>query len=509
MPGVSRLAIALSATLAACAAAEAGARLIDGYQLSSPVLVRVRPPIAPPSGGGKWLDPAVGALYVARLPIADGVDRAWYALDPEERPATPVDPELERRYRTTLRYELPAVYEWNLRFARAVVCESDHSAHPYLAEELLHLKDVFVFEPIDDSPYPTYRFLRRAHYPSGLVTNSFGWRGPDVPMNKPYGRIRIAFVGASTTLEAHADRFSYPEYISRWLRQWAEARDLPVSFDVVNAAREGILSNSIEAIVRQELVPVRPDVIVYYEGANQFWPNGFTGRPIVAMFRAMNARPYLERYSALGARVRSLLDRGLAGTEPYKPPLPVTWPRDLSESDPPLDDPRLPVQLPNILHDLDRIRGDVAENHGTLMLSSFVWLVYPGMVLDRQRDEFVYRDLNERYWPFSYEHMRRFIDFQNRVFRKYAREHDLPFNDVAAVFPHDALLFVDSIHMTPAGVKLKAWVAFQNLVPILEQRLKARTLPSIDPGGRLAHPAFSGSRRLMQLDEIRRSCLSR
>jgi hypothetical protein len=201
------------------------------------------------------------------------------------------------------------------------------------------------------------------------------------------------------------------------------------------------------------------------------------------------------------------LERGQTGAEPYKPPLAVTWPPDLDEDAPQLSDSRLPVHLPTILRHLDRIRQATTDVAGTLMLSSFVWLVYPGMVVDRQRDDMLYRELNEQYWPFSYAHMRRFIDFETRVFQKYAQVNDLPFNDLAATYPRDPRLFVDSIHMTPAGVKLKAWIVFQHLVPVLERRLQKGALPILDPTTRTRHPAFVGNpRRLMRLEEIHQSC---
>ena len=458
------------------------------------------------SSDGKWLDENQSASYVATLPLAHDVDRAWFALDPDEPPASPVDPQLDSRYWKARGFELPSVYEWNLQFARDVVCRGDRSTHPYLAQQLLGLDDIFVFDSLDARPYPTYRFLRNTHYPSGLVTNAFGWRGPDVPLNKPAGRIRVAFVGASTTAGAHGDRFAYSDYVGRWLNEWAARRGVAATFDVVNAGREGVLSTSIAAIVRQELLPVRPDLVVYYEGTNQFWPNVFTARPLVPLLRRMDPGPVLEEYSAIGRRVRSIIDKSTSGDEPHKPPVPVVWPGDLSEEDPPLDDPRLPVELPLILHDLDDIRQALSTTGGSLVPSSFMWLVYPGLRLDPQRDALAFLDLNERYWPFSYAHMRRFVDFENRVFGKYARVHALGFNEVAGVYPHDPRLFVDSVHFTPSGVKLQAWIAFQNLVPIIERAIAAKTLPATDPGGRTRHPAFQGQRRLMPIAEIRRSC---
>jgi hypothetical protein len=127
-----------------------------------------------------------------------------------------------------------------------------------------------------------------------------------------------------------------------------------------------------------------------------------------------------------------------AGGEPPKPALRVAWPADLDEQDPALDDLRLPVDLPNTLKAMDRMRAAVATYGGTLMPSSFVFLASPGLVLDRVRDAGAYRFLNETLWPFSYAHIRRYADFQNRVFRKYATVHGLPFNDLASVYPADS-----------------------------------------------------------------------
>ena len=502
-----RASLAVAAASLAMLTAEAATRLVDGFALDSVALVRVRAPIARVSDRGKWLDPRQAREYLPRVPLAPGVDPDWFALDPEPPPPRPVDPDLTRRYWAAAGHELPSVYEWNLQFISSVLCRGDRSTHPYLAHQLESLRELYVFEPLGGTPFPTYRFLRDTQYPSGLGTNAFGWRGPDLPLNKPPGRIRIAFVGASTTLDAHADPFSYPEYIARWLTAWGKTQSQPISFDVVNAGREGILSNSIAAVVGDELLPVRPDLVVYYEGTNQFWPSSFTNRPVVRALEALNTRTALDQYSAVTVRLHNWIERPATGTEPPKPPLTVRWPRDLDEFDPPLDDARLPVQLPQILHDLDAIREDLAPIGSTLMLSSFVALVDPGLVLSPDRDGIVLRELNERYWPFSYAHLRRYFDFENRVFRKYARVHHLPFNDLDAVYPRDPRLFVDTVHMTPAGVRLKAWIVFQHLVEEIDRRLRDGRLPTADPGGRVVHPAFTGAgRRLESVEALKQRC---
>jgi hypothetical protein len=370
------------------------------------------------------------------------------------------------------------------------------------------LDDLYLYEPPHGDWYPQFRFQRSIHYPSGLITNAFGWRGPEIALNKPPGVIRIAFVGASTVIDPHHDQFSHPEYIARWLNEWARAGARGVTFETINAGREGVDAAAASAIVEQELVPVRPDLVVDSEGGNQFWPSNFIEERLPPRPKESDRTPStLERYSALAVRMHNASNRLQAGREPPKPALRFSWPADLDEQDPPLDDPRLPVELPKILQAMDRMRAALATYGGTLIPSSFVFLASPGLVLDRARDAGVYRFLNETMWPFSYAHIRRYADFQNRVFRKYATVHGLPFNDMASVYPADPRLFHDAVHMTPAGIKLRAWLLFQYLVPEIERRLADGRLPVADKGRRTVHPAFSGPPpALVRLNDIRSAC---
>src|SRR5262249_37205188 len=153
----------------------------------------------------------------------------------------------------------------------------------------------------------------------------------------PPATIRIAFVGASTTIDPHGDRFSYPEYVGRWLNEWSASRRLRVSFEAINAGREGISSESLAAIVATELVPVRPDLVVYYEGSNHFWPGDFISQELPPRPAQVAKNPStIERYSALAVDVRSVWDGFREGREPEKPAVRVDWPVSLDEMDPPL-----------------------------------------------------------------------------------------------------------------------------------------------------------------------------
>lgn len=505
------VAVAAATLLLAFIAAEIATRLVDGYRV---LAVRLVP--LPSAEGvdrqfrGKWVNPRQAATYVASLPVANGVDRDWFWLSPPAPPPTPFDPDLVEQMKENPLASLQSVYAWNRLYARRTNCQDVERRDAVFA----NIGRLFVFDGPPGDPYPSFRFLSNAHYPTGLRTNAFGWRGADVPLNKPPRTVRLAFVGASTTVGAHGEPWSYPELVGEWLNEWARARGLDVRFEAINAGREGINSHSIAAVVEQELVPVEPDLVVYYEGSNQFWPDAFVREAI----RTRSIQPFTpprffgDEYLALSHRLHALIAIASGeGREAPKPPLTVEWPKDLSETDPNLDDPRLPVNLPDILHDLDRAHAAAAAAGGELAIASFMWLVYDGMVLNRARDAMIYAYLNTpmsgSFGLFSYAHMRRYADFQNRVFEKYARVRGLPFIDYASAYPRDPRLFYDAIHMTTAGIRLQAWIMFQRLVPIVEDRLRSRRWPQPDRHADAVHPAFAhAGREMVATDALRAAC---
>jgi hypothetical protein len=503
-----RIVLVVAVTVIALGGAEVITRIIDGYRLTSPRLVLSRNPLPPPESARraesqKWWGRADAWPFVEKLPTAAGVDRSWFQANPPERPLREPDPDLAARARRYPRISLEANYEWNRNLVARAICRGYDGYEVTFSQ----LEDLYVFDPTDGSELPTFRFLRNASYPSYLHTNNFGWRGRDIALNKPPRTIRIAFVGASTTVGFHAESYSYPELVGLWLERWAGARHPELSIDVINAGREAVNSRSLQAIVRQELIPVEPDLVVYYEGANQFWPADFVGTPLPLRSRVSGlARGLLASYSAVGRRLENAVARAIEpGAEPVKPPMIVTWPHDLDEHDPDLAYSGLPLQLPRILADLETMRRELDVEGSRLMLTSFEWLVYPGMTLDSQRDAVLFAYLNKKYWPFSYAHMRRFLDFQNRVFRKYAAQHALEFIDVAGAYPPEPRLFDDAIHMTRAGMHLQAWIVFNGLVPVIERRLASREWPRPARRTLAAHPAF-GDRRLVPITDLRAAC---
>jgi hypothetical protein len=252
--------------------------------------------------------------------------------------------------------------------------------------------------------------------------------------------------------------------------------------------------------------------VVFYEGANQFWP----AREVRYRFGRLYPKPtttYLvrpgEHRFAIVKRILAAVDRitGRDGSEPPKPAMTPTWTGAIDERNPNPDDPRLPMDLPAMVRDLDSMRRAIEPAGGELVVSSFLWMVKDGMKLDLRVNMNIYDFLNRTYWPIPYAHMRRMADLQNRVFANYARARHLPFVDIAAEFPLDPDLFGDAIHMRPWGLRLQAWIYLQHLIALVESRVADGRLPQPMHHPRAAHPAFEQpAPRFVSPDELRASC---
>ncbi len=96
--------------------------------------------------------------------------------------------------------------------------------------------------------------------------DSRGFRGDEIQVPKPAGRIRIAFLGASTTYcaEASSNAATWPSLVCDALRAAHPDADI----DFVNAGVAGYVLDQITKNLELRVAPLAPDVIVYYEATN-------------------------------------------------------------------------------------------------------------------------------------------------------------------------------------------------------------------------------------------------
>jgi len=265
---------------------------------------------------------------------------------------------------------------------------------------------------------------------------------------------------------------------------------MDVRFEALNAGREGINSTDIEAIVRKEVLPFRPELVVYLEGGSTFVGRELVKNPpppppveadetVPEGWLSKVLRDASHR-SAIARRLQSalrLVDRPGPLHEPAKPAHALLWPQDFDPADPDLTRSNLPLRLSTAIADLDRIRAEVSSVDSELALSSYKFFVHEGLTLDPVRNRALYEQLNTSLFPLTYRDLRQLADFQNRVYAKYARIHGLPFIDVAPRMPDDVDLYMDSVHFSYGGVRLHAWIVLQALVPLIESKIAKGAWP--------------------------------
>ncbi len=481
------LLVVLISTLLGLLLWEAGLRWFTSYgprSAAQPATVAAKP-----------VSVADGVRYIRQFAAVSGADPAWFSEDPPPLPnRTSPAPALAARYLEYQRRGLAgfqAEYVWNSYLVKRDRCNPSGFLRGFP-------ETVLTFTPNAVSMHPVYRFPASETLPSGLVTNQFGLRGHPSSLAKPARTIRIAFLGASTTAGFHPFPFSYPEYVEHWLNRFAEANHYDVRFEALNGGREGVNSNDIAAILREELLPLDPDLAVYYEGSNQFAAANLLVQPVIPPRATIDPLdPVVQHKLPASLRTRfatfDLLDRALNGFrtvgEPRKPRYRLQWPEGVDEAQPNPDSPLLPLQLPAIVGDLDAIRAGMGSIGGRLAVCSFEWFTPGNAPLSPTRHAEIYRQLNTVLWPLRYSDIRRLADFQNRVFRNYAASRKVPYLDVAAEIPQDPDLFIDAIHMSQVGERVRAWIAFRQLLPVVRRLIDSGQLPHQNDAARLPHPA--------------------
>ncbi|HEX6812891.1 MAG TPA: hypothetical protein VF384_14805 [Planctomycetota bacterium] len=509
-----RLAIAACSVVFAAILCEAVLRAAGGYRLLSLRLDRTARTGGDPAEVLDRAPDLVAPLVERWQRQSPHADPAWLRTSP---PPLPLPPPLGQPLLPQTEW-FAHYYVLNSVLLRSMWVKGQRQS----AGGSLGTPDTFmVFDPPGGKPWPSYRYPPSCVLPTGLVTNAFGFRGRELTVDKPKHTVRIGFVGASTTVEAHGYglRHSAPELIEHWLQLWAARRQLDVRFETLNAGREGIRSHDIRAIVADELMPLEIDYLVYYEGANQLGPVQMlkhvrvdgayqAGSPppglVEAFDETQNADTTvidrLASWSATARYLRSALRRDQRLVEVAKPKQELTLPRELLEGEFPLARAPEVLELGAISADLDAIHETLRAQDARLVLSTFWLLAGHGMTFDAVWSNNTQVHLNRQYWPLSYAAIRQLVDVQNRFFAAWAKARGVELVDVGTALPQDERLSIDATHQNELGVRLKAWLVFVQLLPILERDLAAGRVPVADRRADARHPNIGPPRELSRAE---------
>ena len=499
---LTKLALSAVVTISTVVGAEMVIRAIDGYRLFTWRLV----PVAGRADAGADAAQDVTRAFVAQeaLQRAD-VDPAWFKVTPPPVPTLPLPAEMAAVYQAG--YFDMFNYQWNELLLRSLWVPGKG---PAIGERLANPGAFWVFPPIEPKLHPRYRFPLSVTLPSGITLNDWGFRGRQMAVDKARKVVRIACVGASTTVDDHQVAFSYPELLEGFLDAWAARHHPDLDFEVINAGCEGYSSTDIAETVRHHVLPLAIDYVVYYEGANQMQQPHVMRHlriegevppkpPLTGFLDAKAAvqgeRQWLYQHLASARRLQTVLVRGAPIAEPTKPPQHIEWPDGLDDDTVDLTRAGEVLALGTIMTDLEQMRADTAAAGATLVMTSYHWFVHAGLKVTPVHGERIFRQINDDYWPVSYASLQRFGAHENRWFETWAKAHDVPFLDVAKVMPEDERCYTDAIHKTAIGSRCHAWAVFCLLLPRLEQDLAANKVPLPDTRADARHPNIPPMRR--------------
>lgn len=99
-----------------------------------------------------------------------------------------------------------------------------------------------------------------------ISTDSRGFRNPELESPKPPGRVRIAFLGASTTwcAEVQGNEHTWPHLVSDALASVVA----PAKIDYINAGVPGFGVKRSQVNLKHRVAALQPDVIVIYHATN-------------------------------------------------------------------------------------------------------------------------------------------------------------------------------------------------------------------------------------------------
>jgi lysophospholipase L1-like esterase len=123
-------------------------------------------------------------------------------------------------------------------------------------------------------PYISYDMKPGYSIPGEVAINSLGYRGEEFDAVKPPGVYRIVALGGSTTYGIGLnDDETYPYYLQKELRERLGTDKV----EVINAGLVSATSAESLSLFLFKVLPLDPDMVIFYEGYNDLPPRMFDG----------------------------------------------------------------------------------------------------------------------------------------------------------------------------------------------------------------------------------------
>jgi len=277
-------------------------------------------------------------------------------------------------------------------------------------------------------------------------TNSLGFRSEEIPFNKSSDTIRIICIGASTTEGSQANNQSYPYYLQQVLRTEFPAKKI----EVINAGHHAEGIRDIEAHLTKEILPLKPDIVIFYHAANDVNYNEY-----VPDIRGSLGWPEGTAWlSSKGEIVQVLYQNSALFKTMYNQyfitSLPPSMPHIFNEN--------VRTSGAKQYHDILKSIASECDAAGTrLVIVSFITVAHDNLTVTYDQNPGLFKEIYRNWYPLTPGEVENAYQKFNDEAKSVATEMNLSYYDVAAEYPKDPKYFpFDYIHFSPEGNQLLA-----------------------------------------------------
>ncbi len=273
---------------------------------------------------------------------------------------------------------------------------------------------------------------------SWVTTDSHGFRSPELEMPKPPGRVRLAFLGGSTTFNSFAS--SNAAMWSAKVVDGLRERYPDVEFDFVNAGVTGYRVAQSRLALEHRVKALDPDVIVIYHATNDIAEDSYRLAQAAGLVPEKQPVPFLERYSVLWRLVQKNLryadsqDAGLDATRKL-------------DFDPATTSPGFRERLNGLVQEAKQVADLVVQ------------ITFTTKFRAEQSREVQLENLQQSFTFMPYlspEATLAAYDEYNRAIEAVAQDQGSLLVDERYSIPGDSEHFADSVHFTDLGLELQA-----------------------------------------------------
>jgi hypothetical protein len=175
--------------------------------------------------------------------------------------------------------------------------------------------------------------------------------------------------------------------------------------------------------------------------------------------------------------------------QPEKPEVEITLPKELQKGHFTVEDALKVPYWNKRLGDFEKFVEIAKLINITPIVSTERWYV-PGVAPLRVRpNKDLFKTSNgPMFWPLTYEQSKQLLRLNSSIISAWAQQNKIKIVDIDGTMPDDPDLYTDGGHDVELAQRLRAWIVFQSMVPLLQEDAKSGKVPRHGQQSGSEHP---------------------